>query len=248
MRYRSRTRADHIATKERRADRTARAWRNTARLPPGGVNDPTGQRLMGTPAGRTSPRDVPKRLDPFRPERNRGHRHRPGRRGHHYSSPRFGRGIGFSRITVGISTTHHNAGPKVLGGDRIGGGGSKHPFTLARSADKSAVEQPPPTESVKTVKTIKSVKTVKTIKTVKTVQSATLPAGDPITGSRAVARPAHRRITSFLPRAAGLPHGALSALRKPWDHQARPRWRRRALPDGARAREGLARPSARTRA
>jgi hypothetical protein len=70
------------------------------------------------------------------------------------------------------------------------------------------VEQQPPTESVKTLKTIKSVKTVKTIKTVKTVQSATLPAGDPLTGSRAFARPAHRRITSFLPHAAGLPHGA----------------------------------------
>ena len=54
---------------------------------------------MGAPAGRTSPRDVPKRLDPFRPERNRGHRHRPGRRGHHCSSARFGRGIGFSRST-----------------------------------------------------------------------------------------------------------------------------------------------------
>jgi hypothetical protein len=71
------------------------------------------------------------------------------------------------------------------------------------------VEQPPPTDSVKTVKTIKSVKTVKTIKTVKTVQSATLPAGNPITGSRAFGRPAHRPITSFLPHAAGLPHGAL---------------------------------------
>jgi hypothetical protein len=111
-------------------------------------------------------------------------------------------------VGVGISTTHHNAGPKVRGGNRIGGGGSRHPFTVARSAGKSAVEQQPPTESVKTVKTIKSVKTVKTIKPVKTVQSATLPAGDPITGSRAVARPAHRRIASFLPHAAGLPHDA----------------------------------------
>jgi hypothetical protein len=63
------------------------------------VNDPAGQCLMGAPAGRTSPRDVRKRLDPFRPERNRGHRHRPGRRGHHCSSARFGRGIGFSRST-----------------------------------------------------------------------------------------------------------------------------------------------------
>ena len=110
---------------------------------------------------------------------------------------------------LGVSITHRRARPKVLGGDRIGGGGSRHPFTVARSAGKSAVEQPPPTESVKTVKTIKSVKTVKTIKTVKTVQSATLQAGNPITESRALARPAHRRITSFLPHAAGLPHGAL---------------------------------------
>jgi hypothetical protein len=67
------------------------------------VNDPAGQRLMGAPAGRTSPRDVPKRLDPFRPEHNRGHRHRSGRRGHHCSSTRFGRGIGFSRSTVATS-------------------------------------------------------------------------------------------------------------------------------------------------
>jgi hypothetical protein len=79
--------------------------RSTARLPPGGVNDPAGQRLMGAPDGRTSPRDGPKRLDPFRPERNRGHRHRSGRRGHHCSSTRFGRGIGFSRSTP--CTTHH---------------------------------------------------------------------------------------------------------------------------------------------
>jgi len=108
-------------------------------------------------------------------------------------------------VGVGISTTHHNAGPKVLGGGWIGGGGSKHLFKVARSAGKSAVEHQPPTESAKTVKTIKSVKTVKTIKT---VQSATLRAGDPITGSCAFARLAHRRITSFLPHAAGLPHGA----------------------------------------
>ena len=91
--------ADHTATKERRADRAARAWRSTARLPPGGVDDPAKPRMMGAPAGRTSPRDVPKRLDPFRPERNRGHRHRPGRRSHHCWSARFARGIGFSQST-----------------------------------------------------------------------------------------------------------------------------------------------------
>jgi len=105
-----------------------------------------------------------------------------------------------------VSSTHPHARPKVPGGDRIGSGGWKHPFRVARSPGKSAVELPPPTDSVKTVKTIKS---VKTIKTVKTVQTATLRAGDPITRSRPLARLARRRITSFLPHAAELPHGAL---------------------------------------
>ncbi len=86
--------AEHTATKERRADRAAGAWRSTA------------QHLMGAPAGRTSPRDVPKGLDPFRPERNRGHKRRPGRRGHHCSSAHFARGIGFSRSTVSRMSGH----------------------------------------------------------------------------------------------------------------------------------------------
>jgi hypothetical protein len=89
--------AGHTATQERRADRAARAWRSTARLPPGGVKE---QHLVSAPAGRAGPRDVPKHLDLLRPERNRGHRHRSGRRGHQCSSTRSSRTIGFSRSTA----------------------------------------------------------------------------------------------------------------------------------------------------
>jgi hypothetical protein len=62
---------------------------------------------------------------------------------------------------------------------------------------------------------------------------ATLRAGNPITGSRAVARPAHGRITSW----------RIVCTKNSGTAGARSRWRRRASPDGARAREGLARPS-----
>jgi hypothetical protein len=55
---------------------------------------------VAVPAGGTGPPDVPKESDPFRRERNRGHRQRPGRRGTHCSSAGFRRGIGFSRSTV----------------------------------------------------------------------------------------------------------------------------------------------------
>ena len=90
----------HTATKERRADRAAGTWRSTARLPPGGLKSPVESHLVGARAGQRRPRDVRKRLDPFRPERDRGHPQRTCRGGHHCSSFRFTRGIGFSRSTV----------------------------------------------------------------------------------------------------------------------------------------------------